>query len=265
MDSESPSRPEPEPCDAPQKPSPAIPGREPPRLSIVHFLVWTACVALYLGLTRMISDMVLASAADPNLAPGTTRDVLAGTFHGIGSGAALAGLLLFASRPSRGFRFPQHPGEYLWVLLGFGVAIRLLSLALATIEFRLMGGHPQFNTWIVLPFFWLSIGAHVVIWVWALWRVKKRRWRNYFATLIVANMLHFAPFYSPMYLGPGATIGLAASLILRLTVDAVLVVVVLQDLFDGSRYPWTHWVGVATRLWFTAVSVGTTLLYLLSS
>jgi len=56
-------------------------------------------------------------------------------FHGIGSGAALAGLLLFASRPSRGFRFPQHPGEYLWVLLGFGVAIRLLNMTLATIGF----------------------------------------------------------------------------------------------------------------------------------
>ncbi|NQT15672.1 MAG: hypothetical protein HQ582_23145, partial [Planctomycetes bacterium] len=108
MDSESRSQPEPEPSDSAQKPSAKPPEREPPRLGIVHFLVWTACVALYLGLTQMISDMVLASAADPNLAPGTTRDVLAGTFHGIGSGAALAGLLLFASRPSRGFRFPQH-------------------------------------------------------------------------------------------------------------------------------------------------------------
>jgi len=259
MDTEDRSQPDAAFADPPGKRSRPLHGRTPPRLGIVHLLVWTACVALYLGLARMMGDMILVHTPDYSPGPLTLRSTLMGTFRGIGSGTALAGLLLFATRPSRGIRFPLHPGEYLWVLLGFGVAIRLLSTTLATVWYVLMSGSPAFTTWISWPLLLLSLVLHVAIWIWVLLRVKKRRWQVYFALLIASNVLYFAPVYFLARLAPA--LAPIAHVILRLAVDTVLVVVLLKDFADANRYPWTHWLGVVTRLWFTAVSVGAVLLF----
>lgn len=263
MDSEDRFQPEPAPTDSPEKTLRPHSGRAPPRLGIVHLLVWTACVALYLGLTRMMTEMIVAHTADYSPAPATLRGTLAGTFNGIGSGTALGGLLLFASRPSRGFRFPSHPGEYLWVLLGLGVAIRLVGMSLTTVWYILAGGGTALTTWVSWPFLLLSLVLHVAIWIWVLVRVKKRRWRVYFAILIASNVLYFAPVALLARLAPALVpaLGSIVHIVLRLAVDTVLVVVLLKDLADAERYPWTHWLGAVTRLWFTAVSVGAILLF----
>ena len=45
----------------------------------------------------------------------------------------------------------------------------------------------------------------------------------------------------------------------RALFGVALAVIVIRDLAEGKRYPWTHWLGVGTRFWFDAANVGVAL------
>jgi hypothetical protein len=92
-----------------------------PRLGLIHLLMWTACVAVWLGLQRVVGQLFWNSAhpfGDSILKIADT------VLTSLGNGAALGGLLLWVARRRRGLPFPKHPGEYLLVVLGLSEVLR---------------------------------------------------------------------------------------------------------------------------------------------
>ena len=51
------------------------------------------------------------------------------------------------------------------------------------------------------------------------------------------------------------SIGYVIQGVVPLAISFILMVVVIQDHLEGKRYPWSHWMGVALRLWLYAVAI----------
>lgn len=237
----------PDAVEGPGASAPPVPdsdGPEEPRLGILHFMVWTACVAAYLGLARVLTFPPSDRIPVPFMA--------AWAMHATGAGAALGGLGLLAARRWRGLPFPVHPGEYLLVVLGFGSVLGLaaratLRLALAREEAEFFNSG-YFLLWHLVDFAFPFVYA--LIFLWPLVRVKIPRWRWFFGTLIAGHFIR-----QLMFCG-GPTLGNVASKVLFCGVVLLLVTVVLWDHFQGKRYPWTHWAGVFVSLWFDGLAIG---------
>ena len=215
-------------------PEPVAP--QEPRLAIVHLLVWTACVALLLGIDRLWSDQA-----------STTRPLwmkAVSALYALGQGAALGGLILWAARRRRGLVFPRFPGEHLLIVQGLlavvGVVIR--------VAFVLEGGvaipHAYGPVQILLC---VSPLAGAAFFLWLALRVRVPRWQGYFLLQVVACLLHWAFWcggihyyvwsYSLSYLVP----------------TVVLAAVAWVDWRQHLRYPWTHWLAVFISLWSVVV------------
>jgi len=224
--------------ETPQSPfateSPFPPGYRPqvPRLGIIHFLVWTACVAVYLGTTR---DLWLRESMPLALQVHWAARSFA-------AGAALGGVLLWISRRLRGIAFPACPGEYLLLAMGLTTALYLGFLVLPLIRMLVGVQDPAWNEafWRIVPL--VANGVYIVLLAWAAVRVKTPRWRLLFIGWALSAFPYlFLPFI-PYFLTRMCQFA-------TLAVDGCLVVVVLIDVARGIRYPWTHWLGVAVRLW----------------
>ena len=243
-------------ASAQQPPAPQQP--EPPRLGILHLMVLTACVAGHLGLTRarslMIPLMITGQAA---VGPPGVFEAAAGTVHGIGSGAALAGLVLLVARRRRGFSFPVYPGEYLLVLVGFGVLARWANLACVCLIASFRGPAVVLSSFDAFLLHGLPFVLYASIFLWAVIRVKIPRWRIFLLAIPAGHVL----LLFLVRLSGGLYRLQIWALAPPLLVSIVLIVAVLKDHFDGRRYPWTHWFGVTTRLWLDASAIGVSLWY----
>lgn len=184
---------------------------DPPRLGIVHLLVWTACVAVVLGLNRLIlRDRPIE---------GTEGIWL--LLVGISGGTALGGLVLYYARRYRGLPFPVAPGDYLLVVHGIDFGLRLAVFPLFWMS--------PFRDVPSLPFiFWSGLGATCfsrVLMLWPAKRVKEPHWHRCFWTMFVGIFLFFG-----------------------LIVLFVLLVALIEDYSKKRTYPWTHWVGIALEV-----------------
>ena len=213
---------------------------EQPRLGIIHLLVWTACVAFYLGLHRIF-------VAD---APQEVHDrfMIFGAVQSMGMGAAFGGLLLWAARRYRGWSFPRYPGEYLLVALGLAGVITLTLYGLFGLVTKALG---PYTPWFAMAILFAAYAAvqGVVFLVPAL-RIKIPRWRWFFFSVAGVSLIGvLLPCAGPEFWG-------ACLQILHLVPDAVLVVTVLVGWRQERRFPWTHWLGVVINLWFGVVGLG---------
>lgn len=228
-----------------EKPTPPTPVPEPPRMGILDLLVWTACVAVYLGLWMTLegSTFLLPEAE------GRLR-VAKAVLYAIGWGTALSGVVLMMARSYRGFPYPVYPGEYLLVVMGLDVAIRLtISILLAILLLWWTPGYGSEYALGALQFL-AAFGLYAWVFVWAVTRVRMQRWR----VLFLAIPASYALWLLLLYGGFGER--LTATCVPRLLIATVVTAVVLMDLVDRRRYPWTHWLGVGTRLWLDGSAVG---------
>lgn len=208
---------------------------EQSRLGIIHLLVWMACVAFYLGVFKGLL------AAIPYLAGRPTITMIPLYLQGMGSGTALAGLLLYFARSCRRVPFPTYPGEYLLVALGCAAVLNLAFYWALGRAYRHEADTGDF------PLFWWKacycalLAAKMVVFVAAGVKVKVERWRL---------LLLFAPF--PIFAGRlNSYVGTGLDpQAFPLLLDGVLVVVLVMDLVQRRRYPWTHWLGAGVQLWF---------------
>jgi len=233
----------------PAEPQPTGPQPpEAPRLGILHLLVLTACVAVYMGITQSLERGLGSfgwTGFETGIFRATTRAVQA-----IGGGAALAGLVLWIARRRRGMRFPVHPGEFLLLLIGTLVAFRLLKFVLAMTIWPFDATGPGWTLFAVI----LGLAPLAVLgalWLWAVIKIKIRRWRAYLWLLLGANV-------APALLG-GVwmfAISLYVYAAIRGVVIVALLGVAVLDHGDGKRYPWPHWFGVATKLSFDLIELG---------
>jgi hypothetical protein len=168
----------------------------------------------------------------------------------MGSGAAWAGLALWAARRRRRLPFPRHPGEYLLVVLGVTEGLGLLNqffmVMIITVEVD----------WIIQIALGIAgLGLCALVLLWPVLAVKSRRWRWFF---VMRFALYVVEFLTPLILARTmAPASLRFWLILQgvpfeVLIGVVLIAVVLKDRSGGRRYPWTHWAGVGVQLWFIA-------------
>jgi pimeloyl-ACP methyl ester carboxylesterase len=175
---------------------------------------------------------------------------------GIGSGAALAGLLLWPARRYRRLPFPTQPGERLLILLGVGA---LLGLAR---NLLIVGGEMPSDVGALCFVFqnvfqMLTSGILSVFYLLAILRTKILRWRLYFIAAAAAYMLGFVPpmlledllqptsrFWFPLVRTCPSLLG-----------SLFLVGAILRDEFQGVRYRWPHWLGVIIAIWGNAMRI----------
>ena len=198
---------------------------EPPRFGIIHLLVGTTCIAVHLAITRAFMGGPAQAASG--------YDATRWALWSIGAGAALGGLVLLVSRCNRGLRFPVHPGETLLILLGIGSVVGL--------GFHCYVVLTDYGMWLSTVNF-VSSAAIAVLFVLAAIRTKTRRWRYFFLSVVAAFLLRFP-------LGC-AGLGPLAYIIPRTASDLLLLIVVVSDLRQRQRYPWTHWLGAGVGLWY---------------
>jgi hypothetical protein len=226
-------------------PTSADPCAEPrePRLGILHILIGTACVAVYLGLIQTVRHGLGTVA---HVAGTGTGIVLAAMrlLQGVGSGSALGGLVLWATRRTRGRPFPKHPGEYLLVVLGIS---SLLGLVLGFVISQMMESAP-FRSWERAISLYNLVVA--IVWIWGALVLRARRWRAFFFLAAAFELL------SCVLLWAGVAHTGAWRLPLYVLVPVVLAVVVVKDHRQGLRYPWTHWLGVGVQMWIALVALG---------
>lgn len=235
----------------PPPPTPRGPPEEsdPPPIGIVHLVVWTAGVAVYLSLERARGQMFGPSAPFG----GTFLEIGSGILESLAYGAALAGLLLWTARRWRGLPFPRHPGEYLLVVIGLNQALRFSYVFLA---------YPVTNERLKLltALMYGHFALQCLVLVWPLLAVKSRRWRVFFGTLLASHVLLPLDIALSVHLlrTPAISHGLLFStVVLYVAADAILLVIVLKDRWEGIRYPWTHWLGVAVGLWLALTGIST--------
>jgi hypothetical protein len=220
-----------------------------PRLGILHLLGATTCVAIYLGLAQT------AQLITADLAEGADRSLIfeaSSVLHGLGSGIALAGLLLWFARRRRGIPFPRHPGEYMLVVQAMicllGLGFQFLVAYLRVLSEEETSALPMYfwldKIWVVLSL------VHALLWMVADLRIRIRRWQRFFflcaGAHVLGGFLHCA----------GVNEFIAAHYLLYVLVTIVLVVIVVRDHRQGMRYPWSHWLGVGLRFWFALLSLG---------
>ncbi len=241
--------PSPAPPDAPDSPEPTAPTSnrpERPPLGILHLMVLTACVAVVSGIN---TSGVVPNRREKLDADTGRLGVAVGAVYSIGGGAALAGLLLLTRR-RRGLAFPEHPGEYLLVFTGVGSVLDMVVRAvfLQFFEPSMSGVYSLLSL--------AALGIIGVVFFWALACVDNPRWRFLLLAIPAAKGVTAFPvaFLLARWYRPG-TMWRVTGVLPHLLVAAALMVVVLLDHFQGKRYPWTHWFGVATRLWLEAAAV----------
>ncbi len=221
---------------------------EPPRLGILHLMVLTACVAVWMGVTRielLAAEELPAPGSDPLLAAAVT-------LHGIGGGAALSGLILFVARRLRRIPFPIHPGEYLLVMSAISVTLGSAVYPVFLLILRMATSGP---TW------WSMVGVWIVtfvvnapVFIWTFVRVKIWRWRVFLLSIPICQVAGVGLMsLTSSVARPSATAFMISSL--PVAASIVLLAVVVQDHLQGKRYPWSHWLGVALRLCLDAARI----------
>jgi hypothetical protein len=203
------------------------------RLGIAHLLVWTACTALYLGLTRSLH---LVPAV-----PGSGAAIALWSLQGIGAGAALGGLLLLMARMFRGVPFAVHPGEMLLGVTAVSVVLATVTCAVLLTAIVYVEGEPPAGLWFVG--FSLAQLACVSLYLGAALRVHVPRWRFYFLLTAGAIGLRGVGLLGETHSG------ILLWLLPELALPVLLSVIAAADLIHRCHYPWTHWLGIATALW----------------
>ncbi len=210
------------PVDAPPG-DPFAPIVERPRLRIAHLMFWTACVAVYLSMIRMLQEI------DPDTST-VFRNVW--MLYGLGAGTGLAGLLVGVAWRFRGMPFPVTGGEYVLVMTGIGPLVSLAAMA----AYRYLD--PSLS---MFGFIAMATGVLCAsIWCWAAIRTRVRRWRVYFVLEAISDLVGQTCLAAAMH----AMLGQNVFFLL------LLVYVAARDWLEHWRKPWTHWLGVAAQLWF---------------
>ena len=233
---------------------------EPPRLGILHLMVLTACVALWMGILRALA---LATGGDLSTLGSDSYQAMAGSLYGIGGGAGLAGLILFFARRLRGFRFPVHPGEYLLVISGISNTLWLaINPVYVWIAHRGISGQP--SMWVFWSVALAAFAINAAVFVWALVRVKIRRWRIFLLSIPVCHLAGYGLMWMSVRIASPGPMFYVIQNVAPLAAAVVLLIVVIQDHLEGKRYPWSHWMGIALRLWLAVVGIVSSLWLILT-
>lgn len=208
-----------------------------PRLGIIHLLIWTACVALVLGIDQSFSSGFPTLHCENRMATALVQSM--------GGGTALAGLLIWARRRYRGQAFPRYAGEYFLVVFGILTALYLANEVSGCVLMQL-GEHRRGSSHMrLIRGGWnctLAL-APIVAYLASTIRLKAMRWRVVFLLCLGIEIL--TDLQGPVLLPHEV----ASFFALSFASDAAVGVALWLDWRQGLRYPWPHWLGVAAFYW----------------
>ena len=201
----------------------------PPRLSVGHLLLLTACYALYLSAVRS------QAKAEPGLVGALLVCVFA-----LGPGVAWAGCAVFLWRRWRGARWPVEPGHWLLAVIGAQAALEVILQLLPEGLFRSPGAVSTAFTacFLVVP---------------ALSRKLPAAWKGLFCLLaglcaapLLLVCLSFAFPIEGKIVDQVARLAVAAK-----PVAAMSLVLGLEawERFHGTSRNWLHGLGVVAFVW----------------
>ena len=225
---------------------PVRPQPEPPRLSILHLMVWTACAAVYFSFFRICQNALEPLGGTSGLASQKVPWLV----FGVGRATALAGLVLLVARRLRGVPFLKHPGEKLWALAGLSAVFALVRQALLIVVLSRVSEFPGSAYALAISLTSaLTTLVMLALYVWAAVASKGWHWRVYFiaavllpvaAALLGALLAVRIRQPEAVFVPAGAAYIVNAGILLRAGI---------VDHRRRIRYPWSHWVGVALELW----------------
>ncbi len=218
---------------------------ESPRLGIIHFLGWMACVAVAFSVRNSIMLVMQEARAE------SVASVALGAMYSIGMGTAWGALVLWLSRRYRGLPFPVFPGEYLWLVYGIANLIGLIVMGVYVVIASESG------TTIVVLLGMMDVAVAIVFLAAAV-KVRVKRWRVLLLVLMATSLLNCLAYLSHLLVFVGglffAPLVSWLPLVPLFVEPLVLAIVVARDLFQRQRCPWSHWTGVAVLFWMSAAS-----------
>jgi hypothetical protein len=229
--------------------SPFAPARTP-RLSILHFMLWTFCSAAVLTLFRTIESL------QGDLPEGyASVQRVSSVLSGVISGAVLAGAIVLVHTRVRGTPpMLRHPGH--WLLLVTAI-VTLTQLAAYVLILLLFG--------IGDMFFLLIYGATslfaVIAYVLAVLRNVAVRWKVCFGAIAAIDALQGIFYVGIWAFGPQLAILTAVARWGHPFLAGWVAVVSLVDLVVGQRRDWLHWTGVTTY----AMTSGIALIWMIAA
>jgi len=214
------------------------------RLGILHLILGTACAASYL------SALLTAGQAAPGTTPSSMFESAApvlfksiSVVYGLGWGLAFGSLLLLAARRLRGRASPEHPAEYLLVVLG------IFSLLTLGMNWLFSARAALTDVVSVAWWHWSMVAFHLigsVIWIRTALLTVASPWRWLFLSHAAKHILAVC------------LAGIADSCYYALhgVTAVILVGIVAREQLQAVRYPWEHWLGVTLCLLLSLGNLG---------
>lgn len=202
--------------------------QSPPKLGIVHLLVWIGCALLYFSLTQFISG----AANAPRLGRFDVFGVLH-IAHGIGAAVGIGYIAMLTRRRWYDMPFPSHPGEFLAVLFGINV---LVSLAARGILAYLDINWPLYQVTRIPYCLVLAIFVN-----WAFRNIPEPHWRTFLIVFGIVALIRLAK--------PGLQLFSMVHASGLIPLIALLAVAIFLDRTHRVPRPWTHWVGIGLQIW----------------
>jgi hypothetical protein len=244
----------PNPIDA--EPLPADDHYQPPRLSILHLLLWTTVAAVLfkfnMAVTAVITG-VIAGMGGRVFATSIVNRAIAPTYV-IMYAAGFVGLGVLVASRIRGRPGRLQPGHWmLVVVVPLYAATRIPDIALVLTHLIQQGTPSRLPFWYMQPA-WAPLVVpglcRAALYSWASIRtIDGRRWRALFvclAILAAIMALGYALLWSIFF---RLTPGMIRFLILGLPipVNAVVCLTLLAVILVDLRVPrdWLHWLGIA--------------------
>jgi hypothetical protein len=205
--------------------------------------LWIAATALCLGVQRIGVYW-----------PETPFWVKAiGVIRAPSEGAAVVGLLIFFAGRFRGLAFPSQPGEFLWLAEGMAIAVFLFGDIVIAAAHIIKLDDPAIY-FVLEGAAVLAVGLVAIA---AIGCMPTSRWRFFF------GMTGVVAFGQSVLAGLRYTDVVPYSetsnniVLLISTIPAVgqLLFCIAVDRRYGIHYTWTHWVGIAIRVFGAAMSI----------
>jgi hypothetical protein len=202
-----------------------------------HLMLWIFCIGVYLGVIRIFS-----TARQFLAYPANWRVSLVTGVSAVGAGAGLLGVLLFVGRRNYASVFPTHAGEFLLVALGVRSLFRLIAEGVLVVVSSPETIIPSFDSIRALTAAGSLVTALILI---AALHGSNYPWRIFFACMAATGVMSCfeAAFFQTSFQ--------RWYQVFQYVPSVVLLGAVARDLSQGLHFPWTHWFGVATQLWFS--------------
>lgn len=221
----------------------------PPRLHILHLLLWTLCTAVYLALVRAIDDVPKEMSSSFSMLRHASSLV-----NSIFVGAALTGggVLVHAYR-RHGTPLIRHPGHWL-VLVSAAFSMLMLLIFVASYVLPSDGSTDG-------VFFLVYGGVYMgsaVGYAFAIQESELLRWKLIFVAIFgMAAMqgIHFFGIWATFDHFPEWSLFSTLPNWGRLLVCLGIVIVSIVDARKGRHRDWLHWIGVATYIVNSIVAV----------